>query len=93
MRSEMTEEDSWKAMFYESSGEFFEGYLFHDSEDALDAARSFCRQMSPKERTQLLSVNSKRIILGAAASREYVVVLPPEKIKNNIKMNQGGENA
>ena len=95
MRSEdeMTEENSWKAMFYESNGEFFEGYLFHDSEDALEAARSFCQQMSPKERTQLLSVNSKRIILGAASSREYVVVLPPEKIQNNIQVNLGGENA
>ena len=67
MRSEdeMTEENSWKAMFYESNGEFFEGYLFHDSEDALEE-KVFCQQMSPKERTQLLSVNSKRIILGAA---------------------------
>ena len=49
--------------------------------------------MSPKDRTQLVSVNSKRIVVCAAYSKEYVVVRPPEKMKKNIKMNQGDENA
>ena len=94
MRSEdLNDENSWKAMFYESNGELYEGYLFVDAEDAMESARAFCQQMSPRERTELLAVNSKRIIVGALASKEYVVVVPPTKIKNNIKMDQGGENA
>jgi hypothetical protein len=94
MRSEdLNEENGWKAMFYEASGELYEGYLFIDAEDAMESARAFCQQMSPTERTQLLAVNSKRIIVGASDSKEYVVVLPPTKIQNNIKMNLGGENA
>mgnify|MGYP001231461852 CR=1 FL=1 len=94
MRSEeLNEDNGWKADFFESNGELFESYLFADGEDSLDAAREFCRQMSPKDRTQLVSVNSKRIVVCAAYSKEYVVVRPPEKMKKNIKMNQGDENA
>lgn len=94
MRSEdLNEENGWKAMFYESSGELYEGYLFIDVEDAMESARAFCQQMSPKDRTQLLAVNSKRIIVGASESKEYVVVLPPTKIQKDVKINFGGENA
>jgi len=94
MRSEdLNEENGWKAMFYESSGELYEGYLFVDAEDAMESARAFCQQMSPKDRTQLLAVNSKRIIVGASGSKEYVVVLPPTKIQKDVKINFGGENA
>ena len=90
---ELNEDNGWKADFYESNGELYESYLFADGEDSLDAAREFCRQMSPQTRTQLVSVNSRRIVLCAAHSKEYVVVRPPEKMKKNIKMNQGDENA
>ena len=94
MKSEdLNEENGWKAMFYESSGELYEGYLFVDAEDAMESARAFCQQMSPKDRTQLLAVNSKRIIVGASGSKEYVVVLPPTKIQKDVKINFGGENA
>ena len=90
---DLNEENGWKADFFESNGEILESYLFADGEDSLDAAREFCRQMSPKTRTQLISVNSKRIVVCAAHSKEYVVVRPPEKMKKNIKIDLGGENA
>lgn len=90
---ELNEDNGWKADFFESNGEILESYLFADGEDSLDAAREFCSQMSPRDRTQLVSVNSKRIVVCAAHSKEYVVVRPPEKMKKNIKMNQGDENA
>ena len=42
---------------------------------------------------RLLAVNSKRIIVGASESKEYVVVLPPTKIQKDVKINFGDENA
>ena len=90
---DLNENNGWKVDFFESNGEFLESYLYDEGEYALDEARIFCCQMRPKRKTQLISVNSKGIVLCAAYSKEYVVVRPPEKIQNNIKMNLGGENA
>jgi hypothetical protein len=78
VNNNLTEQNSWKVLFYENVDEFYEGYLFGSKEDALKAALEFCKQMSPKKRSELIKVNADKLVLGARNSTEYVVIKPPD---------------
>lgn len=82
MSENLNEYNSWKVLFYESEDELYEAYLFKSQSDALAAAMQFCKQMSPDERTKLIKVNAKSLVLGARNSNQFTIIKPPENIKN-----------
>lgn len=81
----LTEQNSWRVLFYEDKNEFYEGYLFRSKDDAVKAALEYCKSMSPKRRSKLIKVNADKLILSARDSCEYVVIMPPEKFKKMRK--------
>ena len=83
--STLTEQNSWRVLFYEDKDEYYEGYLFRSKDDAVKAALEYCKSMSPKKRSKLIKVNADKLILGARESKEYVIIMPPEQSKKMRK--------